>query len=188
MAANDDGLSSNIATIEAKVVEVPGAVSIEDVTEVTGDPAVEANLVVGVAPQVTAESVKARVPLLEYNSLSFDITELLRDDSLGKLLQDYQALLDNFNALGTADKLLLLLYKDLLEARAIKVIHAVEVVEIGQGREASPVVERAPFAIGSSSKIKVGPERNGTSKDRSCHSGEGNKLNGEFSEHGVDDC
>lgn len=60
---------------------------------------------------------------------------------LSHLLQDDQALLDDFDSLGVADDLALLLY-DLAEVdRPVEVIHAVKVIEVVEGRVASPMVE-----------------------------------------------
>jgi hypothetical protein len=180
VAANDDSLMSEVVAGEAKVVGAERAVTAHDLTEVLDDVAIIANLVVGMAAQVTAEAVEARVPLLEDNGLSFDLADLLSDDPLGHLLQDNQALLDDFNALSMADKFMLLLDNDLAEVRAIEVINTIEVVEVVQGSMATPVVERREATNG---QFIVGPEGDWSSGDIRSQGGEGN--GGELSKHGV---
>jgi len=141
VTVDDDSLPSDVMTSEAEVVVVERAVTADDLVEVASDPAVEAHLVVSVAPQIAAEAVQARVPLLEDDGLSLNLADLLSNDPLGHLLEDNQTLLDDLDSLRAADELLLLLHDYLLEARTIEVIGSVEVIEVVQGVEASPVVE-----------------------------------------------
>lgn len=61
-----------------------------------------------------------------------------KNSPLRHLLEDEQTLLNDFYSLGTADKFLFLLDKDLLEVVAIEVIGAMEVVKAVEGFEASP--------------------------------------------------
>jgi hypothetical protein len=161
VATNDDGLVSEIVTSEAKVVGAEGAVTADDLTEVTSDPAVEADLVVGVATEIAAEAVQARVPLLEDDGLSLNLADLLGDDPLGHLLENDQALLNDFNTLSAADELVLLLYNDLVVVGTIKVFGAIEVVKVVQGSMTTPVVEGGECA---DSKFKLGPESDRASK------------------------
>ena len=62
---------------------------------------------------------------------------------LGHLLKNKEALLDDFDAFGTADDFLLLDDSDrtLAEVAVIEVTGAVEVVKTAQGADSSPVVE-----------------------------------------------
>lgn len=144
------------------------------------DPAVEADLVVGETSQVTAEASEVGVELFEDDGLGLDFADLLGDDPLGHLLEDDELLLDDLNTLCAADKLLLL-DDDLVEVGSIKVIHAIEVVEVVQGSKASPVVEcrEAP-----GSQFEVRAECYRTSQNSSGQGGDVDKLNGEFCEHG----
>lgn len=89
VATNDDSLTSEIVASEAKVVGVERAVTAHDLAEVLDDVAIVANLVVGVAAQVTAETVETRVPLLEDNGLSLDLADLLSDDPMRVSVLDY---------------------------------------------------------------------------------------------------
>lgn len=59
------------------------------------------------------------------------------------LLQDQEALLNDFDALGMADELFLLDYCDGLfaELHIVKVARSVKVVEVVQGRVTAPVIE-----------------------------------------------
>jgi len=86
VAANDDSLPADVMTSETEIVRVERAINVEDLMEVASDPAVETNLVASVAPQVAAETVEAKVPLLEDDSLGLDLADLLGNKSLGHLL------------------------------------------------------------------------------------------------------
>jgi len=141
VTANNNGLASNIVSSETEVVEIERAVDVNNLTKVTDNVTVEAYMVVGVAAQITAKAMQARVPLLKDDSLGLNFADLLGDDPLSHLLQNNQTLLDNFNALRVAHELLLLLHNDLTEVGSIEVIDTMKVVEVGQGREPSPIVE-----------------------------------------------
>jgi len=106
-----------------------------------GDAPVITDTVAGTARQITAEGAKAGVELLEDNGLSLNLADLLGDNPLSHLLYDKKALLDNLNRLAVADNFLLFFYDGLAGDRTAEVIGAIEVVEAGKGRDATPVVE-----------------------------------------------
>ncbi len=91
--------------------------------------------------QVVTEESKTGVELLEDDSLSLNLADLLEDDPLGHLLDDEQALLDDLYGLGVANNLCAGL--DLLAEvdGAVEVIGTVEVVEVVEGGQATPAVE-----------------------------------------------
>jgi len=169
---DNDGLPPEVVSSETKVVRAERAVNIHDFTEVADNVVVIANLVAGEAPQVTAEAVETRMPLLEHDGLGFNFADLLGDDPLGHLLKDDKLLLDDFDALRVADDLMFLL-DNLFEVRAIEVVCAIEVIKVGQRSVASPVVEGAE--VGSDGQFIVGPEGYGSGEDASCQSGKGNE-------------
>lgn len=95
------------------------------------------------APEVAAESVQARVELLEDDGLGLDFTDLLGDDALGHLLEDEETLLNDLDALGVADDFLLLHDLDgaFAEVAVVVVVGAVEVVETTEGADSTVVIE-----------------------------------------------
>jgi len=132
---------AQIRTTESEVISRERSISRADATEVAGNATVEANRVARHAVQVVAEKSDAGVELLEDDGLSLDLADLLEDDPLCHLLQDEQALLDDFDGLGVADNLGTGV--DLLAEvdGAVEVIGAVEVVEVVERRQATPAVE-----------------------------------------------
>jgi hypothetical protein len=117
---------------EAKVSGRERAIRIANVAKVAGDTLVEADIMPRGAAQVMAEVTKTGMELLEDDGLGLNFTNLLRNDTLGHLLEHNQALLDNFNSFSMANHLLLL--DDLLDdVRAVEVIGTVEVVEVIKG-------------------------------------------------------
>lgn len=101
---DDNCVSAEIMTGETKVIDGEASIAMDDVTKVTSDSMVKANMVVRNAMQVIAEESKTSVELLEHNSLSLNLANLLEDYPLCHLLEDEQALLDDFDSLDTADK------------------------------------------------------------------------------------
>jgi hypothetical protein len=89
VTTDKDGLASEIVAGETKVVSVERAINIQDLAEVARNSAVEANLAAGMAPQVAAEPMETRVPLLEDDGLGLNLADLLSDDSK-KFLDEYQ--------------------------------------------------------------------------------------------------
>jgi len=164
---------------EAEVVGREGAVGVNDVVEVTRNIAIIANLVVAEMPQIAAESVEARVPLLEDNRLSLDLTDLLGYYPLGHLLENEKTLLDDLDLLGVANDLVVV-DDGLRIRRTIKVVVTIEVIEAGHGADTTPVVERGG---GPGSQFELGPEGDGSCKDRRSK----DSNDGEFGEHGVGD-
>jgi len=81
------------------------------------------------------------VELLEDDGLSLDFADLFGDDPLGHFLENEEALLDDLNGLAAADHFLLLLYDDLCLDFTAEVIGAIEVVEVREGRDSTPVIE-----------------------------------------------
>lgn len=142
VATNNNGVGSNIASRETEVVRAEGAVVANDVAEVVDDVRVIADLVTRDAAEIVVEVVEARVELLEDDGLGLDFADLLGDDALGHFLEDNKTLLDDLDSLGVANNHFLLL-NDLVDVdRGVKVVGAVEVVEVVQRLVASPVVER----------------------------------------------
>jgi len=176
VSINNNSLPSEVVASETEVVEVERVVGIEDLVEVSRDPTVEANLVTSMAAQVTAETVKTRVPLFENNGLGLNVTDSLGDDPLGHLLQHDQALLNYLDALCTANKLVFWLDEHLIMTRSIEVINTIEVVEIVERRDTPPVIEGANVT-----SSQVGAMGKWASEGRSSQGGE----DSEFSEHGV---
>jgi len=117
------------------------------------------------------------VELFEDNSLSLNLADLFGDDPLGHLLEHKEALLDDLNRLAVADYFLLLLNDNLLADFTAEVVGAIEVVESGQGRHASPVVERVGCASGKLNSVVNGLRfRQRGGNDTSDHSGKSDNL------------
>jgi len=140
-ALGDDVLLAEVETGESEVVGAQGRVRVHHVAEVAGDTAVVADAVLRLTAEVTAEGAHAGGELLEDDSLSLDVADLLGDDPLGHLLQDEETLLDDRDGLSVADELGILLDDGLREGGTAEVVGAVEVVEPGHRGEPSPVVE-----------------------------------------------
>lgn len=140
-ATNNDGGATDVVAIEAEVLKLEGSVGIEEGTIVTSNVAVISDLMTRHAPQIVAEATQARVPLLEDNRLSLDFTDLFGDDPLRHLLENNELLLDDFDSLRMADDLMLLLDDHLTRVGAVEVVATVEIVEVIQRRESSPVTE-----------------------------------------------
>lgn len=68
---------------ESKVICGKGAILLEEVAEVAGNPRVEASVEARRAAEVVAEEPEAGVELLEDNSLRLDLADLLGDNSGG---------------------------------------------------------------------------------------------------------
>lgn len=122
---------------------------------------VVANLVARVAAEVTTEVSQAGVELLEDDGLRLNLADLLGDDPgskiscelawcsnvgevclpLSHLLEDDETLLDDLDLLSAADNLLLLNDNLLERGEVVKVVRAVEVIEVVQGGDSTPVVE-----------------------------------------------
>jgi len=143
VALDNDGVLAEILARELPVVEVERqVVLVDDLGEVLDDFLVIANLVMtGPAHKVATESVKTSTELLKDDGLSLDLTDGLGDDLLGHFLEDKETLLNDVNFLNPANKLVLLLYKDLLELVAVPVVNTVEVIKALEGLVASPLVE-----------------------------------------------
>jgi len=108
---------------------------------VASNATVEADVVTRDTVEVIAEETEAGMELLEDDGLGLNLADLLEDDPLGHLLEDNETLLDDLDGLGVADDLGLLLY-DLGEVDgAVEVVRTIEVIEVIEGREATPVVE-----------------------------------------------
>jgi len=117
------------------------------------------------------------VELFEDNSLSLNLADLFGDDPLCHLLEHNEALLDDLNRLAVADYFLFLLNDDLLADFTAEVIGAIEVVESGQRRHASPVVERVGSASSELNIVVNGLGfRQRGSNDTSDHSGKSDNL------------
>jgi len=165
-AGGDNVLAAEVASAEAEVAGGKRRVGRDDVTEVAGDSAVEADLVARGATQVTAEGAEAGVELLKHHSLSLDLADLLGDDPLGHLLDDKETLLDDFDGLAVADDFLLVLNNGLGGEVADEVIGAVEVVETRERGHASPVIERVSTSsetLGEGLSSNTGDESRGNS-------------------------
>ena len=77
---DDDGVAPEIGAAEAEVVRREGAVLLEEVAEVAGDPRVEARVEARRAAEVVAEEPEAGVELLKDDGLRLDFADLLGDD------------------------------------------------------------------------------------------------------------
>jgi len=100
---NNGRASTAVKTRKSKVISRKRPIGLDDTTEVASDGTVEADLVAGDAVQVVMEESKAGVELLENDGLGLDFADLLEDYPLSHLLDDEQALLDDFDRLGVAD-------------------------------------------------------------------------------------
>jgi len=126
---------------EAEVVAAEGAVRVEERAVQAGDMAVISDLVARHAPQVVAEATQARVPLLEDDCLSLNFADLLCDNPLCHLLKNNKLLLDDLDLLSMANDFLLLLDDHLAGVRTVEVITAIEVVEVIERGETTPVAK-----------------------------------------------
>jgi len=99
---------AEIGAREAPVVVAQRTVAVVEVAEVRGEAGIVTDTTTREVPEVAAEAVQAGVELLEDDGLGLDLANLLGDDALGHLLEDEETLLDDDNALGVADDLLLL--------------------------------------------------------------------------------
>jgi hypothetical protein len=110
--------------------------------------------------------------------LGLDLTNLFSDDALGHLLKDEEALLDDNDALGVADNLLLFHNSDraLAEVRVVEVSFSVKVIETVEGRNSAVVVESG---IPTDNKVSLS---NGGRRDREGRKSD-NESSSEFSEH-----
>lgn len=72
---------AEIAAGETEVAVAKRAVAVVEVVEVRGDARVVSDTATGVAPEVAAEAVHARVELLEDDGLGLDLADLLRDNT-----------------------------------------------------------------------------------------------------------
>jgi len=107
-SARDDVGVAEIGAREAPVVVAQRTVAVVEVAEVRGEAGIVTDTTTREVPEVAAEAVQAGVELLEDDGLGLDLANLLGDDALGHLLEDEETLLDDDNALGVADDLLLL--------------------------------------------------------------------------------
>jgi len=148
VAAGHNGALADVLAAEPEVVRAERTIRVADAAEVAGDVAVIADLVSGVAAQIIAERSEAGVELLKHNGLSLDLADLFGDDPPGHLLEDNEALLNDFDALAVADQRAFVLDDDLAAFRAVEVAGSIEVVKVVHGRETSPVVERLASAGG----------------------------------------
>jgi len=165
---------------EAEVVVAQRPVGVVEVSVVLDDAVVVASVAAGAVSQVVAEAAERRIVLLEDDCLCLDLADLLRDNLLCHLLEDGQALLDDYHLLRVANKLAVLLDHNLVEAAGVgEIVRAIEVVEVVKGRDAAPVVEG--LAASSDGVGLVGGGRRHASGES-----DGNEESGEFSEH--DDC
>lgn len=80
-AGREDVVASEVVARESEVVHAQGAVGLLDGAEVAGDGAVEANMAVRGAAEVTAEEAERGVELLKHYSLSFHLADLLGDNA-----------------------------------------------------------------------------------------------------------
>jgi len=99
---------AEIGAREAPVVVAQRTVAVVEVAAVRGEAGIVTDTTTREVPEVAAEAVQAGVELLEDDGLGLDLANLLGDDALGHLLEDEETLLDDDNALGVADDLLLL--------------------------------------------------------------------------------
>jgi len=129
-----DAREAEVASGERSVIEA-------DIAEVSSNGTVEANLTARDTVKVIAEVTKASMELLEDDGLSLDLADLLKDDPLGHLLEDEQALLDDLDSLGVADDVLLFCDNLAEVDGAVEVVYTIEVVEVIEGRETTPVVK-----------------------------------------------
>jgi len=127
-------------TTEAQVVGGERPICVADATKVVGDPLVIPNLVIGMTRNIVAKETEVGRELLENDSLSLDLADLLGNDPLGHLLEDEKTLLNDFNGLGMANELVLF-NNGLGELRVDEVARTEEVVETVHGGDAIPVVE-----------------------------------------------
>jgi len=141
MPIDNNGVLAEIMARETKVVRGKGSISVDEAVMVREDGLVEADLFSRETAEILAEAAQACMELLEDDSLSLDVTDSLSDDLLSHLLDDEETLLDNLNSLCMADERLSRNNDGLRATRPVKVIDAVEVVKVRQGREATPVVE-----------------------------------------------
>jgi len=125
------------------------------------------------------------VELLEDDGLSLDFADLLSDDALSHLLEDEEALLDDFDALGLADSLLLLNNGDRLfaELAVVEVAGAVEAVEVAHILGSTVVVE----GVDSTTDAQVSGRSEWCSSNACRESGKSDDKSGsELSEHDDD--
>lgn len=174
---------SKVLAREAHVIGAQGTIAVVHVAGLRGNTRVISNITTRGTPKVAAKAAQTRVELFEYDGLGFDFADLLGDDPLGHLLKNKEALLDDFDAFGTADDFLLLDDSDrtLAEVAVIEVTGAVEVVKTAQGADSSPVVEGLRW-ITSNELRGAGSSRGGSNTGRK--SGKSNNEgSSKFSKH-----
>jgi len=142
VSKRNDVLAAKVGSVESKIVGAERTVGVHDAAEVAGDTTVVANAVAGLASDIMAEVAHAGLELFKDDGLGLDLADLLRDNPLSHLLKDEETLLNDYNTLAVAYKLLVLLNDDLLPLGTTEVVGAVEVIEAIEGRDALPVVER----------------------------------------------
>jgi len=121
------------------VVAVERAVRIEKARELPGEFTVEPGGDASSALDVASEEVKVSYELFEEDDLDVDFADLGKEDLFGKLLDDYELLLNDNSFLDAADRLI----DDDKFARvsiSSEVSSSKEVVETLQPLKASPAV------------------------------------------------
>jgi len=176
VSLGNDVVGTNITAVEAPVVGVERTVVVEEFVVVRDNIPVITNMSLGATAKIVVEGPDARPPLLEDNGLGLDLTDLLRDDLLGKLLEDNKPLLNDFDLLGMANDVLLV-DNMLLVVGRVKVLTAVEVVEALQGFVPSPAFEGERVATGAQVDWGGNDGRN--------HGGKREESDGEFGKHGC---
>jgi len=82
---------------ETKVVGGERSIFSNDVTEVISDTGVESDMETRSATKIVAEESEAGMKLFKDDGLCLDFTDLFGDNPLGHLLENKQALLNNFD-------------------------------------------------------------------------------------------
>lgn len=132
-STNGNRVCTEIRAREPEVAGRQRAIRQADVVEVSCNRTVEPNRVTRHMLEVVGEKSKARMELLKDDRLGLNLADLFGDDALGHLLDDEETLLDDLDGLGVADHLGRSV-NDLGEVDgAVKVVGAVEVVEVGEG-------------------------------------------------------
>jgi hypothetical protein len=124
---------------------------------------IEPNLEFGLTEEVAVEEVEAGVELLKRNDLSFNFADLFRDNPLGHLLEDKEALLNNIDGFSAADYFFALLDDSLTGDRAHEVIGTVEVVKSRERFQAFKAIKRRDTPRGEASNGRDG--RRGSASD-----------------------
>lgn len=139
-STNINEVGADITAKEAEIAGVDDIGRINDVGDVACNGGIETNMAAGDVADVLREGLEPSNELRPYNGLDFYLADLGGDNTLRELGNDGKLLLDDVDVDGLANNSLR--EDSLLVETTGEVLNTEEAIEVVEGAEATPVVER----------------------------------------------